>query len=60
MLAAVRALPLLGLYLVIVTPVTNLIFAIARIKLLLHIFEISLAHVANIIPSDPVALAGEL
>ena len=59
-LAAVRALPLLGLHLVIVAVITNLIFAIARIELLLHILKISLAHVANIVPADPITLAGEL
>ena len=59
-LATVRALPLLVLYLVIVTVITNLIFAIARIELLLHILKISLAHVANIVPSDSITLAGEL
>ena len=44
----------------IVTLVTNLIFAIARIKLLLNVFEISLADVANIVPSDAIALAHKL
>ena len=56
-LAAVWALPLLCLYLMIVTPITNLIFAIAWIKLLLDVFEVSLAHVADIIASNPIALA---
>ena len=56
-LAAVRALPLLGMHLVIVTLIAYLIFAIAGIELLLDIFEISLAHVADVIPSNPVALA---
>ena len=60
MLATVRTLPLHDLHLVIVTIITNLIFAIARIKLLLYFLEISLAHVANIVPSDPITLAGEL
>jgi hypothetical protein len=59
-LATVRALPLFGLYLMIVTLMTNLIFAIAWIKLLLNVFEISLADVANVIPSDSIALAHEL
>jgi hypothetical protein len=44
----------------IVTLMTNLIFAIAWIKLLLNVFEISLADVANVIPSDTIALAHEL
>lgn len=59
-LATVRALPLLGLHLMVVTLVTNLIFAITWIELLLHLFEIYPADVANIIPSNPIALVGEL
>jgi hypothetical protein len=58
-LATVRALPLLGLHLVIVTLIAYLIFTIAGIELLLDIFEISLAHVANIIPSNPIALTDQ-
>lgn len=57
MLTAVGTLPLLGLHLMIVTLIAYLIFAITRIELLLDIFEVSLAHVADIIPSNPIALA---
>jgi len=58
-LSTVRALPLLGLHLMIVTLITNLIFAIAGIKLLLDVFEISPANVADVVPSNAVALGHE-
>lgn len=56
MLATVGTLPLLGLHLMIVTPIAYLIFAITWVELLLDIFEVSLAHIANIISSNPIAL----
>ena len=48
-LAAVRALAVAGLDLVVIARVADLVLAIARVELLLHLFQLDIADVADIV-----------